>query len=589
MHKILSILAILQLLSTTAYTQGKNDYQWVTGYGTYPVIYGGGTRIDFNSGEPALTHFALPYQFGFDMPCSISDDEGNLQFYSNGCRIINADNELIENGDDLSPGYFQSIECENSTFGYDSYQNMMILPRPGHQGHYVYFHHTIEMDLVSGKILYSEVDMNANNGKGKVIQKNHLLRGPVTAEAVFTAIKHGNGRDWWVVIPQEHVNVYNLYLLTPDTILGPFTQNWEDSTASEYEKTGWNIVFSPDGKKFGRVTLSNGFNRIFLYDFDRCTGTLSNSQVIKVNDPDVYASWAGISPNSRFLYFQIAQNKLFQYDLQALDIEASGLLIAEHDGFTPPTGFSTAFHAMALAPNNKIYMCCTSGIYYYHTIHKPDRLGLACDFRQHDLELPTVNNKLMPNFPNFRIGPMDGSLCDTLGLDNLPVAYFRWELEDTLSPLQIGFTDLSYFEPATWLWDFGDGATSQDTSPVHLYDATGIYQVCLTVCNSNACNTECIEVEIKTVNTISAQGENGGFTLWPNPASDVLHIQFDVPWKGEITISDLSGRTVQVLSIAEEAKVLDVAVDQLKNGVYVVSFTDEFGKVFTSTKIVIIR
>ncbi len=195
----------------------------------------------------------------------------------------------------------------------------------------------------------------------------------------------------------------------------------------------------------------------------------------------------------------------------------------------------------------------------------------------------------MPNFPNFRIGPMDGSLCDTLGLDNLPVAYFRWELEDTLSPLQIGFTDLSYFEPATWLWDFGDGATSQDTSPVHLYDAAGIYQVCLTVCNSNACNTECIEVEIKTVNTISAQGENGGFTLWPNPASDVLHIQFDVPWKGEITISDLSGRTVQVLSITEEIKVLDVAVDHLKNGVYVVSFTDEFGKVFTSTKIVIIR
>lgn len=589
MHKILSILAILQLLSITAHTQGKNDYQWVTGYGTYPANHGGGTRINYNNGYPELTHFALPYKFGFDMPCSISDEEGNLQFYSNGCRIINADNELIENGDDLSPGYFQSIECDNYPFGYDSYQNMMILPRPGHQGRYIYFHRTIEMDIVSGKTLYSELDMNANNGKGKVIMKNEVLRMGLAAEGALAAIKHGNGRDWWIVIPQEYVNVYNFYLLTPDTILGPFTQNWEDGTASEYVKTGWNIVFSPDGKKFGRVTLSTGFNRIFLYDFDRCTGTLSNPQVIKVNDPDVYASWAGISPNSRFLYFQIAQNKLFQYDLQAPDIEASGLLIAEHDGFTPPTGFSTAFHAMALAPNNKIYMCCTSGIYYYHTIHNPDRLGLACDFRQHDLELPTVNNSQMPNFPNFRLGSIDGSPCDTLGLDNLPVAHFRWETEDSISLLKVEFTDLSYYEPAIWQWNFGDGTTSQDTSPLHLYSAPGIYQVCLTVCNSNACDTECMEVEAKTVNTVSAQGINGDFSIWPNPASEVLHVQFGVQLKGEISISDLSGRRVQVLAIPEEAKILDVPLDQLENGVYLLSLTDRYGKLPATAKFVVLR
>jgi len=590
MYKILLILGLLLMLKSEAYAQGKNDYQWVTGYGTYPVNYGGGTRIDFNSGEPVLTHFALPYHFGFDMPCSISNEEGNLQFYSNGCQIVNYDNEVIDNGNDLSPGYYQSVECNNFPFGYDSYQNMMILPRPGHPGRYIYFHHTIEMDIVSGKILYSEVDMNANNGKGKVIQKNQLLRGPVTAEAVFTAVKHGNGRDWWIVIPQEYVNVYNLYLMTPDTILGPYSQNMEDSTASEHEKTGWNVFTSPDGKKFGRVTLSNGFNRIFLYDFDRCTGTVSNPELIKVDDPDVYASWAAISPNSRFLYFQIAQNKLFQYDLQAADIASSGLLIAEYDGFKSTQGFSTTFHAMAMGPNNKIYMCCTSGIYYYHTIHAPDKPGLACDFRQHDLELPTVNNSQMPLYPNYRLGPIDGSPCDTLGLDNLPVAHFRWEVEDTLSPKQIEFVDLSYFEPATWLWDFGDvGAISQEINPVHTYTAPGIYQVCLTVCNANICDTKCMEVQVKTVSTISVQGESGVISISPNPALDILHIQFKAAFHGRIVISDLAGRSVQTHFISEDVSALEVPVHELENGTYVLTFFDTSGKLPSSVKFMVLR
>jgi len=86
-------------------------------------------------------------------------------------------------------------------------------------------------------------------------------------------------------------------------------------------------------------------------------------------------------------------------------------------------------------------------------------------------------------------------------LNNLPVAHFRWKQEDTLSPLQVNFSDLSYFEPNTWLWDFGDPASgaanmSQDTSPLHLYTAPGNYTVCLTVCNANANDTECKVLEI---------------------------------------------------------------------------------------------
>lgn len=588
MRKISKILGFL-LLPLIAYTQGKNDYNWVTGYGPFEVHFGG-TKINFNDGSPALTHFDLPYHFGFNMPCSISDENGNLQFYSNGCKIVNSNNEVIENGDDLSPGFFQSIECDNNVYGYDSYQNMMILPRPGYSDRYVYFHHTIESNLANGKVLYSEVDMFANNGKGKVILKNQVLRGPVLKEWALTAVKHGNGRDWWIIIPQEKVNIYNLYLLTPDTIAGPFTQDWENSEASQYEKFGLNIVVSPDGKKFIRVTNSDfSVPKMYLYDFDRCSGMLSNVQTITMPDSIEYSPWASISPNSRFLYFQSGQVKLYQYDLWASNISSSIQLVGEYDGFVTPQGFSGAFNAMALAPNNKIYMCCTSGIHYYHTIHAPNRLGEACDFRQHELELPTVNNNLMPLYPNFRLGPIDNSPCDTLGLDNLPIAHFRWEENEPLSPLQIEFTDLSYYEPATWLWDFGDGTTSQDTSPVHLYSQPGNYQVCLTVCNANTCNSECMEVEVKTLSTTLVQRGNSRFTISPNPTSDILYIQFEVPTNGEVVVSDLCGRRVLSQYVSAEAKVLKIPVDQLENGVYLISLINTLGKQPLTTKFVVLR
>ncbi|MBK7214008.1 MAG: PKD domain-containing protein [Bacteroidales bacterium] len=39
----------------------------------------------------------------------------------------------------------------------------------------------------------------------------------------------------------------------------------------------------------------------------------------------------------------------------------------------------------------------------------------------------------------------------------------------------------------TWLWDFGDGSTSAEIDPVHVYPATGTYTVTLTITDNNGC------------------------------------------------------------------------------------------------------
>jgi PKD repeat protein len=56
------------------------------------------------------------------------------------------------------------------------------------------------------------------------------------------------------------------------------------------------------------------------------------------------------------------------------------------------------------------------------------------------------------------------------------------------------FHDQSYGNPDQWLWDFGDGHTSHEKDPVHIYEEPGTYQVCMDAWNSNypGCNdTHC--------------------------------------------------------------------------------------------------
>ncbi|MCB0790871.1 MAG: PKD domain-containing protein [Flavobacteriales bacterium] len=49
----------------------------------------------------------------------------------------------------------------------------------------------------------------------------------------------------------------------------------------------------------------------------------------------------------------------------------------------------------------------------------------------------------------------------------------------------VQFFDGSLNLPLDWLWDFGDGTTSTDQSPQHIYANTGTYTVSLTVTNTN--------------------------------------------------------------------------------------------------------
>ena len=71
-----------------------------------------------------------------------------------------------------------------------------------------------------------------------------------------------------------------------------------------------------------------------------------------------------------------------------------------------------------------------------------------------------------------------------------PVANFMANTTAGTAPLAVQFADMSTNTPTSWLWDFGDNATSDQQHPVHTYETEGTYSVTLTATNAAGSDTE---------------------------------------------------------------------------------------------------
>lgn len=504
----------------------------------------GTSIIDFNLPHELKISFWGESIIDFDgFNVSTSDAEGNYIFSCNGHYIEDTSFSIMENGDSLNL-------YEPDDVGYRLPQGGLALPYPGHSNQYVLFHgtkgrinegqsnsstHVLELN-------YSIIDMELNNGLGAVSEKKQLIIEDTLKYGFITACQHANGRDWWVLVNKEPSNFFYKILVSAEGVQVKGTQYIGEIIE---ERGLGQAVFSPDGEKYiiyTGISAALG-NFLHIYDFDRCTGELYNPQLIR-HSVVVYAEGAAISPNSRYLYLPV-QNYIFQYDLWADDIASTLDTVAIYDGFGDP--FPTVFFLAQLAPDGKIYISHANSSNYLSIIHRPDEPGDACDVEQHGLRLPSRNFVSIPNNPYYRLGPLDGSACDTLGIDNVPVAQYRY-WQDTVDILDLEFTDLSFYEPESWDWDFGDGHTSTERNPLHRYDEIGIYDVCLTVSNSYGEHTQCYTLHLGVTST----GEPAPpieTLVYPNPADEFFILSYDATQKVDAVLYDATGRQVQRQSL----------------------------------------
>lgn len=407
-YKVLILLLLVPIVTIAQ----KQTFNW---------CFGDSAGIDFNN-------VSAPQIFGSGMNArgscaTVSDSSGSLLFYASTPypslwlsgvirpgAIINKQHQLMPNGDTI--------------VGRSWYHELVIVPKPGNDS--IYYVFSVGVTSIYG-LYYSVVDMKANGGLGAVIQKNVMVMPDEQADCI-SAVKHGNGRDWWVVGRRlQHSqliwnNEYYVVLITQSGVSAPAFQ-----TIGSLNKTGFGrISFSPSGDT---LLFTNAGQVIEYFQFDRCTGVLSNPVTIRPI-ATTYSEWTWsneFSSDGRFIYTSTSKDttQLFQYDLQSPNPLATRTTLYQSN-FPRYAGGD-----VKRGPDGKIYFSIAyvnTGVSYPYpdtvynnynmnlsVINAPDSLGAACNFQPYSFYLGGKRTYYgLPNNPDYFLGPKIGSPCDTI-------------------------------------------------------------------------------------------------------------------------------------------------------------------------------
>ncbi|TVR89130.1 MAG: T9SS C-terminal target domain-containing protein [Saprospirales bacterium] len=143
-----------------------------------------------------------------------------------------------------------------------------------------------------------------------------------------------------------------------------------------------------------------------------------------------------------------------------------------------------------------------------------------------------------------------------------------------LDHLERRFTDISYFRPEEWHWDFDDGTTYDGQHPgVHEFPGPGEYYVCLTVSNEFAEHTWCDWVVIDSLPTsVREITTESDFRLYPNPGTGEFTIELDDPLStsSNLTVIDMLGREVHREVVSSGMDEIQLSLSGLPSGRYAV-------------------
>lgn len=500
MKKIIVFALLGILINFQSFCQSRNSI-W---------CFGDSAGIDFrNLNNPT------PISTGLDAigGCSsISDTDGNLLFYSFSyvsyalTKILTANHTVMPNCTLLQ--------------GWGLYNDNLILPKPGSNHEYYNFY------LGSGGAVdttyFALVDMNLNGGLGDVVRKNVPI-GAYRGADCLTAVKHGNGRDWWLIgkfssNPTGNIDRYYVYLITPDSVCAPIIQTLGIGKDTDFQKIIWHPLYN----KFMNINASG---LMAEYDFDRCSGFITLNRIIFPQQFSNYTRlfWEGAySANGNVFYLTYSSfggnfgdyNYLLQFDLTASDIAAScDTLDSTH--YLPvdcgavrrgPNG--KIYYAQAYIPSNALNYPYADSMYNYinqnlGVVNYPDSLGPACDFRPFSFYLGGKRTYYgLPNNPEYDLVALVGSVCDTI---------------------------------------------------------------------------------MNAVQEI----ENGGISIFPNPTSDIVTLNSKEPFlKSELRIYNALGKELRFIKIPDQQSIFNVSLEDLPSGIYLIKITS-LNKLVKQEKIVL--
>lgn len=454
MFLLKNILKIFLLFPMLAFSQGEANIWY----------FGQNAGLDFNSGSPVAL---MDGQINTLEGCAVlSNNLGQLLFYTDGIRVYNRNHQIMVNGSGL-------LGDPSST------HSATIVPKPGNPNLFYIF--TLAAFGNAPGFRYSVVDLTLDGGNGAVTsEKNVLIYAPSSEK--LTVVKHPNNIDYWLVTMGYPGNTFYTHLLTAIgvsstpvvSVAGHYVTNIDNNNVIGQMK------LSPSGNK---LAVAHCYEQVLqLFDFDSNTGVISNPITLYQNpsissDNRVYG--IEFSPNGEVLYVsKVFEASILQFNLTASNIPTSMFYVASN--------YTGDFGSLQLGPDGKIYIA--KGLSPdLSVISNPNNLGAACNFQYNGVSL--------------------GGRSSMGGLPTFSQSYFYNPSINLSSNCEGQSSSFSFSTNQTVLsstWNFGDGNISTALNPSHIYANPGNYTVSVTVSTPQGTGTNTRNITIHPRPTLNS-------------------------------------------------------------------------------------
>ena len=278
----------------------------------------------------------------------------------------------------------------------------------------------------------------------------------------------------------------------------------------------------------GCVKFNNAYNKVAIaiyaangievFDFDNCTGIVSNPITIATLDNPYGVEF---SPDDSKLYYSLYYNAgfngaIFQLNMLAANIALSAILVG-----ISSSGNNQCMGALQLAPDGKIYAVINSEP-WLSAITQPNLLGVACGFV--DKAITLLQTGIAPS-PGLLGLPQKVLQLDTFTYTLNSIKADRFcKLDSTI------FSITGNLFTNKILWNFGDNLSPQnnDTAlqPFHIFSDTGTYKI--TGILSWNCSKDTLFTTINIINCNTTVDDSCSLTI-PNvfsPNGDAINDKF---------------------------------------------------------------
>ncbi|MCF6353205.1 MAG: gliding motility-associated C-terminal domain-containing protein [Cyclobacteriaceae bacterium] len=451
-------LLCLLFVSSISYAQDFSTQHWYFGNNDVAVEFTRPNGVPFLVTDYKVPPFNIN---GKGNATANRPETGDLLFYTDGFEVF-----------DVTYGFMDGITLANKlNADVNKNQSVAIATAPQASANNLYY---IFTNTPAGDIHYSEVDMTANGNAvllqpplGSVISRNNVIANSTANASDAMLVINDDSNGYWLITLDQGSNDYKALHINNST-----PASWAEiiSTPAGGEAIdAAHFAFDPNNNKLAVAPKNSNVN-IQLFDFDPVSGNITyDRDLLNTGNAD-FASEAifdvAFSNNGSKLYYSRYGNQvglvgnLMQVDLNAPVTNAPNTELA-----APVFGS----YGLQKGPDGNLYhlyQATNGGPFLVGSLTNIDTVASVTTYTPAIESGQDFNSYQFPAFlPNRP--PIFTSLSFTTAGNcaNAPTTFYP-----NIIPA-----------PTNVQWEFGDGATSTELAPFHIYETAYGGDVRLTV------------------------------------------------------------------------------------------------------------